>query len=372
MVYEYFKRGINTGGWLSQYEFAAEAALEEDGLERHFDTFIQEKDIRRIASWGFDHIRLPVSGYLLYDTDKECLKPEILRYIHRCIHWCKACHVNIVLDLHDLWGNVYGAMDEPMSLLTNENLKNRFVRIWELLAQELSEVSGIQIMFELLNEVSDASGAYPLSDVTGSSFDFSQKESFLWNRLYRKCVEKIRSIDRDRMILVGSNGQNSVVYLKELVLIDDPYICYNFHYYEPQVFTHQQAGFSEEMREFDRAVDYPGDISAFAEYLQEHENWRRKHALVAAERKNDRVLMEKLLRHALEFMARTKKELYCGEFGVIAHAPGAAARRWAEDLTGIFEKNHIGYAMWNYKCLDFGLLDAKGNTISGILEKYEE
>lgn len=51
------------------------------------------------------------------------------------------------------------------------------------------------------------------------------------------------------MILVGSSGKNSVVYLKELELIEDPLVCYNFHYDEPQVFTHQQAGFSEEMWE---------------------------------------------------------------------------------------------------------------------------
>jgi hypothetical protein len=33
----------------------------------------------------------------------------------------------MVLDLHDLWGNVYGAMEEHMPLLTEENLKNRFL-----------------------------------------------------------------------------------------------------------------------------------------------------------------------------------------------------------------------------------------------------
>lgn len=36
------------------------------------------------------------------------------------------------------------------------------------------------------------------------------------------------------------------------------------------------------------------------------------------------------------------------------------------DLTEYFEKNHIGYALWNYKCLDFGLLDMKGEKCSSL------
>jgi aryl-phospho-beta-D-glucosidase BglC (GH1 family) len=55
------------------------------------------------------------------------------------------------------------------------------------------------IMFELLNEVSDGSG-------------------YLWNRLYKETVALIRSIDSERFILIGSNGQNSAFYLKELEL----------------------------------------------------------------------------------------------------------------------------------------------------------
>lgn len=69
MVYEYFRRGINLGGWLSQYEFIARQPLTDEHLSQHFETFIQEKDLRQIASWGFDHVRLPISGYLLYDVE---------------------------------------------------------------------------------------------------------------------------------------------------------------------------------------------------------------------------------------------------------------------------------------------------------------
>ena len=45
-----FKKGVNLGGWLSQ------GPLDKE----HLDTFITEKDIARIASWGLDHVRLPI------------------------------------------------------------------------------------------------------------------------------------------------------------------------------------------------------------------------------------------------------------------------------------------------------------------------
>lgn len=367
MIYENFQRGINIGGWLSQHELVAGQPLSKENAVRHFKTFIQEDDIRQIAAWQFDHVRLPISGYLIYKEGEDCLNGQALEYIHQCIGWCRKYHLNMVLDLHDIQGNIYGAMEEPMPLLTDAGLQKRFVKIWELLAEEFRNVSGITLMFELLNEVSDASGAYLPADPYGKHYDLSDVKPFLWNRLYRICIDKIRRIDANRWILVGSNGQNSVVYLKELDIIDDPYVFYNFHYYEPQVFTHQQADFSEEMREYNKAKGYPDDISDFAAYLNAHPEWKKKHALTAEEVRNDKALMEKLLRYASDFIHETGREVYCGEFGVIAHAPVAAAKRWVQDLTEILARERIGCALWNYKCLDFGLLAIDGSPCSSLM-----
>lgn len=97
--------------------------------------------------------------------EQDRLDDRALQYVPRCIDWCRSCQLNIVLDLHDIYGNVYGAMEEPMPLLTEEVLQNRFVRVWELMAREFQDVTDVKVMFELLNEVSNASGAYPFTDV---------------------------------------------------------------------------------------------------------------------------------------------------------------------------------------------------------------
>ena len=357
MIFQTFHNGINLGGWLSQYEFLAGQPLTDMNLKAHFDSFITEKDIRQIAAWGFDHVRLPVSGYLLYDQVSRKLNEQPLAYIKNCIGWCQTHRLNVILDLHDFQGNVYGAMDTPMPLLTDISLQEHFLAVWTELSKHLKEYGnqnsihrhnskdGIVIAFELLNEVSDAS-------------------HYLWNQLYKSAVKAIREVDSNRLILVGSNYQNSAAYLNQLDLIEDPAIFYNFHYYEPQVFTHQKAHFSEEMRDYDQTVTYPGDISGFGKYLKSHPEYLMKYQLVAKECNNDRKLMEKLLKDAVDFVRYTGCSLYCGDYGVIDSAPSSEAVKWMRDLLLILDENHIGHALWNYKALDFGLLDLDGNIVS--------
>ena len=56
-----YKKGINLGGWLSQCNHCRE----------HYDSFINESDIRRISEWGLDHIRLPVDYELVISQDLQ-------------------------------------------------------------------------------------------------------------------------------------------------------------------------------------------------------------------------------------------------------------------------------------------------------------
>ena len=59
-----YKRGINLGGWLSQCEYTTE----------HYNSFISESDIERIADWKLDHIRLPFDYQLLRDDNDNILE----------------------------------------------------------------------------------------------------------------------------------------------------------------------------------------------------------------------------------------------------------------------------------------------------------
>ena len=77
MLFEKFGMGINLGGFLSQYEIVADLSSEET-KKKHFETFIQEEDIQKIAQWGFDHVRIPMDGYLFFNREKQALNEESL------------------------------------------------------------------------------------------------------------------------------------------------------------------------------------------------------------------------------------------------------------------------------------------------------
>ena len=72
-----FQKGINLGGWLSQGELNKE----------YLDSFIVESDIATIASWGADHIRLPLDFENVEEADGS-VKEAGYEYIEKCISWC--------------------------------------------------------------------------------------------------------------------------------------------------------------------------------------------------------------------------------------------------------------------------------------------
>lgn len=341
MLADCFKNGINLGGWLSQYDCLSNIPQTEEEMERHLSTYITEKDMARIAGWGFDHVRLPVDYKLFDDAHEE----KTFHYMEKCVEWCGRHRLNMVIDLHNAEGNVYGKMDAPMPLLTEEELQQKFIGLWEKITLRFQGVQSPTLLFELLNEVSDGSG-------------------YLWNRLCRRTVENIREIDKERGILIGSNEQNSPFHLKELEQLAEENIIYNFHFYDPQVFTHQRAFFSEEMAAFDRIVHYPGEIPGFTDFLQENRQYISKYAHVAMENRVDRERMAALLKDVFDFKTYSGRELYCGEFGVIDCAEDADAVRWLCDCMELLEERGIGHCLWNYKALNFGLVDETGEAVS--------
>ena len=72
------ERGINLGGYLSQCVHSTE----------HYDAFIQEEDIRKIASMGFDHVRLAID-YEVLEDEYGRTREEGFAYVTRVVEWCK-------------------------------------------------------------------------------------------------------------------------------------------------------------------------------------------------------------------------------------------------------------------------------------------
>ena len=206
-----FKIGVNLGGWLSQ------GPLDKE----HLDTFITEKDIARIASWGLDHVRLPID-YDNFENEDGSDKEYGYAYIDSCIEWCRKYKLNMVLDLHKTYGYIFDDEAHLLEFFHEKPLQERFYGIWRKLIDRYAKDADI-MMFEPLNEV--------VSPTVVNE----------WNEISSKCIEIIRAKAPTAKILLGGVGYNAVTSIKLLPHHNDENIVYNFHCYEPMVFTHQSA-----------------------------------------------------------------------------------------------------------------------------------
>ncbi len=336
--------GVNLGGWLSQYP-----AYDH----RHFQTFITAADIRQIADWGMDHVRLPVDYPVLEDDAHPGAYLESgLAYVDQCLEWCAANGLGAVLDLHNAPGYSFTRTLGPGGvnpLFNSSALQEQFLALWEMLARRYVGRWPSLLVFELLNEV-----VLP--------------DSAPWNRLAHAAAARIRAVDTTRPIMVGSNHYSAIHTLQDLKPVDDPHIIYTFHFYEPLLFTHQKAAWDPVLRVFDTAQDYPAEPAGLAEFVERHPEYRAHYALTTRGRM-DAALLRRLVAPALEFRQRAQRPLYCGEFGVIDRAPREGSRNWHRDLVGLLREAGIGRAVWSYKQMDFGLVDGQGRVVDPELVK---
>lgn len=332
-----YRNGVNLGGWISQYR---------DAGSEHFNAFITEVDIKRIASWGMDHVRLPVDCTVIEAPQPpHAPRAEGLAYIDACLQWCAQAGLKLVLDLHKAPGYSFDELAEN-ALFTNPAFQARMLRIWENLAHRYRGQHP-EMVFELLNEV-----VLP--------------DSAPWNALALELVGAIRAIDPQRLIMIGGNHYSAVSELVNVVRIDDPRILYTFHFYEPLPFTHQLAHWVPELVAWGGTPDYPGELASLGPFLAAHPECRARLGAFEGIEMN-REQMRAQLQPALDFIEETGAPLYCGEFGVIERAPMPARLRWTRDLVGLLAEFGIGRAAWSYKAMDFGLVDAGGNVVSDAL-----
>ena len=119
-----FRKGINLGGWLSQSSLKKE----------HLDTFITKEDIKQIAEWGLDHVRLPIDYTLLQDKKGAAVETGF-EYIDRCLQWCDEYNVNLIIEIHKIYGYYFLDGETDEGFFHNEKVIMRFINVWISIAK---------------------------------------------------------------------------------------------------------------------------------------------------------------------------------------------------------------------------------------------
>ena len=164
--------------------------------------------------------------------------------------------------------------------------------------------------------------------------------------------------------------QNSIFGLTLLDKPCDDHIVFNFHYYNPLVFTHQKAHWIDKMTD-ECEISYPGPTKEYYEkslkfigpdLAQAYENYPIDIV--------DRRFMEAEMQVAADVGKKMNVPVYCGEYGVIDTVGGADLLRWYDDIHAAFDKFGFGRAAWNYKEKDFGIVDECRADIADEIVKH--
>ncbi|MBQ8914472.1 MAG: cellulase family glycosylhydrolase [Lachnospiraceae bacterium] len=334
-----YEKGVSFGGWFSQCDYSKD----------RFDNFITEKDFKKVSEWGLDHVRIPIDYNLVEDEDGNYLDTGI-SYIQNAIDLCNKYSLNMILDVHKTLGFSFDNGENEEGFFESEELQEHFYKLWEMLTENFGKYHD-SVAFELLNEVTDKA--------------YCDK----WNEISNTCIKRIRAICPDVYILVGGYWNNSIESIKDIAMPYDDKIIYNFHCYEPLIFTHQGAYWIPDMPS-DLRTTYPNTI----------ENYKKDHAKIAKSSLSiyeflktenaDVSLFEELFSEAIKIAEERDVALYCGEYGVINLADTESTLKWYKDINSVFVKYGIGRAAWSFKEMDFGLDDEHMKPIIDEVVKY--
>ncbi len=293
-------RGVNIAHWLSQSPVRGEMRAQ----------FFTETDIRQIADWGFDHVRIPIDEEQMFREDGT-KDEEAFELLHQALDLCGKYHLRAVVDLHILRSHYFDAAVKP--LFTEESAQEAFYECWRKISGELKGYSTAMVAYELMNE--------PVADDPED-----------WNRIVRKCYAAIRELEKDRVIVIGSNRWQSFNTVEQLALPEgDPHIILSFHYYNPMVLTHYRAAWTE-YRDYGGIVHYPGQTVAESGERYDKDRFKAEFGQV------------------LKVAARYGIPVYCGEYGCLSPEINDEARyAWLRDMNEVFEELGIARAVWCYR-----------------------
>ncbi len=312
-------RGINISHWFAQ-------VYDKKGYTpEHFWSYVNDADFDLIQSLGFTHVRLSVEPKPLLDWDNPGeLNADYLVDLDKAIDALLARNLAVIVDIHP-------HPDFNKKLANDPAHADAFVHFWSNLAEHLSQRDPEMVFLEVLNE--------PI--MAGDK----------WLPLQERAVKAIRAAAPQHTIIANPPLWSGLNDLLKMTPLEDDNIVYNFHFYDPGLFTHQGANWGWVTWAHSAGTPYPITPESIADVLPriEHEQ-TRKELEHAARQRWDAARIDAEIGRAAQWAAKHGVRLTCNEFGVYRqHADLDQRAQWLSDVVRACEKYNIGWAMWDYQ-----------------------
>ncbi len=327
------RRGINASEWFAQ-------VYDQRGYTKdHFQSWTTSEDIALIKSIGFDHVRLSVNPQpMMANHRPDEITAEYLGYLDAAIKLILDQGLAVVIDLHP-------ESDFKARLAKDDSFVQEFSDFWRALARHYSSWDAERVFFEILNEPE-----FP--------------DPYRWYGVQAKLAAAIREgAPQQTIIAAGARWSDD----DELVFIEplrDPNVIYNFHFYDPHIFTHQGATWGTYFWHWVKGLHYPSSPESAAKTAAGVPDAVDRLAVIRYGQDHwDAVRIDAEVTQVAEWARQRGVPVVCNEFGVYrTYADPHDREAWIHDVRSALERHGMGWAMWDYSG-SFGLVSKKDGRI---------
>ena len=317
-----FHRGVNLTGW-----------FQTSGPRQIQFTKFTKQDFINIQTLGCDVVRLPINLHFMTDGPPDyTIDPLFFDFLDPVIDWIEELRIHLILDNH--------TFDPAAS--TPDDIGDALVPVWTRMAGHFKDRSEL-VYYEVLNE------PHGITDAK-------------WNAIQQRVIDAIRAVDTKHAIVVGPAGWNSYNNLALMPRYSDANLIYTFHFYDPFLFTHQGAGWTDPSMEPLAGVPFPFAAVRMPACPQSLKGTWIEGSLTSGYRTDGTVKhVRDLIDIAVRFKTQRNVPIFCGEFGVyIPNSPAADRIVWYDAVRSYLEEKGIAWTTWDYTG-GFGLFE-KGTS----------
>ena len=329
---DHLSKGVNLDSWL------------EAGRFEGFD--YDEAYVQKLAAAGFESLRLPID-LDLYVESVSGTAPDLQLALHDDLFtildsfeaWTAASGMSLTIDYHQY--------DRSLDF-ARQDTKDLAVALWRDVAAHFADNPREDLFYELLNEPE-------------LSVDGTPPTSEEWTALAEEMIAAIRATDTTHTILFGDVEWYGITPLAQRMPLSDDNVIYVFHFYDPFIFSHQGAGWTDLSAVHD--IPYPYQKERWPEngvdlgitnflpswvitqvrdyYKTGNKNW-----------------MYNRIGEAKQWAVDNNVPVICNEFGIYEAASQRADRvAYYTDLIDVFEEQEIPWQVW------FRIMDDEGVVI---------
>lgn len=325
----HLRHGINLSEWFAQ-------VYDQKGYAKeHFETWNTAQDIALIKAMGFDHVRLSVNPQPMFrHKQADRIPADYLGYLDSAVKMILDHDLAVIIDIHP-------DSNFKEKLAADNDFVEQFSDYWRALARHYSSTNTELVSFEILNEP-----------------EF--RDRYRWQGVQAKLAVAIREGAPQHTIIVAGAYWSSESELLFFDPLHDANIIYNFHFYDPHIFTHQGATWSTNYVHYLKDLPYPStpeNVQQAAALIPDAVN-RLQAVHYGLERWNA-ARIEAEIGQVGAWAKRWNVPVTCNEFGVYRATANPQDRAaWISDVRTTLEKCGIGWTMWDYSG-GFGVVTKK-------------